>query len=203
MSLFGKLGRGALGFATGGLSELGYNWNDLNRRGSAGPGIQQKPITAADVGLVGDLEGPLKGAGAGATENLESALGRVRGRFRAGQARSGRGVGATGDYFDQTLNQAGTMGQRGIEDRLYGALGGASYQDVLGSREHERNMALANEIAAINSPTILEQIFGGAGTAGKTGLQFKGLYDALGSKRRKPSYIGDYAPTLPEIDYGF
>lgn len=180
----------ALGAALGGVGlglPLAHFWGDLNKRGKATPYQKTPPIGASDVGLLEELRNPLAEINKKRQAGLQGSLGRLGTRETASSRASGR---VSGEYIPQELEIAGKRASRGIEDTLGGALGGASYDELLKQKEHEQNLALANEIGALSAPTLLEQILGGLSGGGKAGAQFYGLYNALGTqpKRRNTQF---------------
>lgn len=185
-----KFAAGAgLGGGLGGL--VGGFWGDLNKRKSA-PGYQpQKPITASDISLLSELKAPISAINKKRQSSLTSRVGGVSDEARASMA--GRGV-AQSDYIPQEIGRASAMESRGIEDALLGALGGASYDEAKKQREHEQNLALAEEIGALSAPTLLQEILGGLGGGAKTGFQFSQLYDALNKNKPGMEYAGYSGP---------
>jgi hypothetical protein len=121
-------------------------------------------LTAGDIKLADPLKDPLSGVGAKRQMSLEEMLGRVSKRNRAGQIASGRPMG---EYTGRELGFAGDISGRGIEDALYGSLGGASYKDVVNEQEHQRKLALARRIGKAMSPSVGQEILGGIGMAGQ------------------------------------
>lgn len=155
----------------------------------------RKPLGAADIGLSDPLKDPL-GKIAGQTQgNLSNALGRIKGQAATSSIASGRPVG---QYQGEAIGRANTLASRGINDALGGTLGGASLKDKQNQIEFENNMALANEIGALNAPNLLQQVLGGVGGAANTGLKFKGLSDALG---KNGSTGSSYQETSPSLNY--
>ena len=133
-------------------------------------------LLASGINLNDALKDPLSDIGRNSSGRLETALGRVKGRFNTGSMVSGR---PQSQYFDEQIGNAETMGQRGIEDALYGVLGGSSYQQQIAERDHARKMALAKKLGSINSPSTLQEVLGGIGLAGQTLPAFMGGANAL------------------------
>lgn len=140
----------------------------------------RKPMMATDVNLLDPLKGPLGDINKKGQSSLSNALASGQNQARTSQIATGR---PEGQYIGETLGRANTMASRGIEDALGGVLGGASLQDLQAQKEFEANMALVNEIAAMNEPTLFQEVLSGIGGGANTGLQFKSLYDALGRGR--------------------
>lgn len=139
-------------------------------------------LLASDVKLADPLKKPLAGIGAQGQSALATALGKLRMQATESNRVSGR---PQGTYQDFALNQAGEQAGRGINDALYGALGGVSYQDLKNQKEYERQMALAKEIGDKMSPSVAEEILGGLTQGVNLASKGKGIYDALGQS--KPS----------------
>lgn len=137
-------------------------------------------LFSGDVKLNKSLLDPINKIGQKSRASLEGALGRVQGRNRAGQEASGR---TQGEYTGQELGRASTMANRGVEDTLAGALGGASYDELMAEQEHQRNLALANEIGKSSKPGLLEEVLGGIGATAPLLLTGSSLY----KNRRKPT----------------
>lgn len=150
----------------------------------------RKPLMAGDVKLLDPLKAPLGGINQQGQNSLADALGKSKAQARTSQIVSGR---PKGQYIGEVLGRANTMASRGIEDAVAGTLGGASLKDLQNEQEFQRNMALAQELGDLNSPSVWQEILSGLGGGAGTALQFKGLYDAL-NRNRAPSdnYIGSY-----------
>lgn len=155
---------------------------------------------AGDVKLIEGLKQPLGGYATAAKGSLQDALGRISSRSKQSQEASGR---VTGEYTGQQLDQAGVMGERGIEDALGGVIGNASYTDALNQKKFEQDMMLAKRIGSLNRPSTLTQVIQGLGGAVDTGVQAKGLYDALNrpSGTSGPSYGSSLRLTNPSQGY--
>lgn len=187
MSLLGDIG-GTLGGGIGG-GLLAHYWDKLNSNGyNPPPRAPQKPLLASDVKLADPLKAPLGQINAGGQKSLADALGTLDTGARTSAKASGRVMGG---YTGQALGRANTAASRGIEDRVGGVLGGASLQDTQNEREFQANMALANELGGLMSPTMLQEILGGLGGAAQTGGQFASLYNALGK--------GSGAKNIPRV----
>lgn len=145
-------------------------------------------MTAGDVKLADPLKETYSGIGAKRQASLEEMLGRVKSRNRASQIASGRPMGS---YTAPTLDFAGTSAGRGVEDALYGSLGGASYKDVINDQEHQRKIALAKRIGSLMSPSLAQQILGGIGMAGQVAPALIGA-----GKSIYGSFQGSQNPTV-------
>lgn len=136
-------------------------------------------LFAGDIKLTDALKDPLKKTAKVGQDRLSSALGRVNDRFAAGASASGRPVG---EYAPAEIGRAGELASRGIDDRLLGVLGQGSYGDYKGQRDFDRQMALAEEIGGLLSPSLAQEIFSGIGSAAQLGGQAYGLSKALGGR---------------------
>ncbi|MCI0562723.1 MAG: hypothetical protein MN733_29940 [Nitrososphaera sp.] len=145
------------------------------------------PLVAGGVKLLRDLKDPLTGISAKRRGSLESELGRLTGRARAGQIATGR---PQGEFIGQELGRAGDLGSRRIDDALLGILGEGSLRDFRSEQDFQRNAALAEEIGAALAPSLLQQITSGLGGLGQAGLQGAGLFQAL---RRRPRTSGRFS----------
>jgi hypothetical protein len=208
MSLWGDIAGTALGGVGGGV--LAHYWDDLNKHGGGSRGVPSRPLlTAGDVKLVDPLKDPLSGINKKSQGSLQSALGRIQAQSLASGRASGRGKSS---YIPQELNRASTIGSRGIEDTLYGSLGSVSLKDTLAALEHQRNLALVNEIGDNMSPSLLQEILGGLGAAGQAGANVSGIYNSLGKRgasggphsygSSRASNFGLNYPQIPDFGYG-
>jgi hypothetical protein len=156
-------------------------------------------LVAGNVKLLEGLKKPLGAVADKAKGNLAEALGRVQLRSRVSQEVSGRPIGG---YAEEEIGRANDMAGRGVDDALYGILGSGSFDDYRAEQDFQRQKALAERIGDMMSPSTFSQVVGGLSGVAKTGLQAKGLYDALGSvraPRSTPSYASplNYEP----LDY--
>lgn len=121
-------------------------------------------MTGGNVKLSEQLRDPIAGIASKRKASLESTLGRVQARSRAGQEATGRPMG---EYTAQELGRAGDLSSRGVEDTLLGVIGGSSYKDVINQQEHERKMDLARRIGRAYNPKMGQEILQGIGLAGQ------------------------------------
>lgn len=149
-------------------------------------------LLAGDIQLTEALKDPLSSIGRKATSRLEDVMGRVRNRFSQGASVMGR---PQGEYAGQEFSRAGTMAQRGLDDRLLGLLGEGSRKNKIADRDHQRKMALAKLTGGMNKPSTLEEIMGGIGLAGQTLPAFMGAGKSLAGR-----FGGGGNVSLPSFD---
>jgi hypothetical protein len=133
-------------------------------------------LFAGDVKLNDSIRGPLSSINKKAQGGLEAALGRIGSRQKASSVASGR---VEGTYAPAELARGGAQASSGIEDALLGALGNTSYDEMTKDHDQEQNLALANEIARLNAPSVLEQVLSGLGGGAKAAGGFASLYKSL------------------------
>lgn len=142
-------------------------------------------LDASGVKLIDQLRQPIQKANRQAQDPLQAALGRLSSRQTASNKASGR---VLGEYAPAELSRAGSRASTGIEDVLSGALAGGSYDEVLKQQEHERSLALAQEIGDLSAPSVLEQVLAGLGGGGRAGAQFYQLYNQFPRKKSDTNY---------------
>lgn len=142
------------------------------------------PITAKDVRLIDPLKKTVGGYAQAGQSSLADALGKINNQITASQIASGR---QPGQYTGQALTRADILASRGINDTAAGVLGQTSLKDTQNEQAFQDNMALAREIGALNSPSLIQEILGAVnGTADAAG-KAKALYDAIGSRNQNYS----------------
>jgi len=99
--------------------------------------------------------------------SLQSALGRIGQRATTSAAASGR---TAGEYAPRELETAGTMGERGISDALYGVLGAGSLKEAQAEKEHQASLALARAIGSKAAPNLAATLLSSLGGVGQTAL---------------------------------
>lgn len=188
MGLFsGKnLLRGGLGFATGGLSEVG---RALNQKPGAGPGYQMKPL-ADPSQLKPDqtLVDALGGIGEKQQNNLNNIFSKAR--TTATQDNAARSVGhdtTASPYIENRLATGQTQASSGLRGSLEGILGNTAYEDFQGQQGFDADAALAAEIGRLNKPSTLEEILGGLSGAAGAGGQLYGALGKRGGSSQKPA----------------
>lgn len=175
MGLFSDIGRGALGWSTGGLSEIAR----LNSHSGGGSQpYQMKPLAdpntiMTDPSLAKALGAPMKKG--------QNDIGSVYDRIRTGFKADSKARGVTeGSYAPGRINTAQDLSEQDLTNRLQAVLGDTAYKDFQGDRGYSQQEGLAREIASLNSPSTLEEILGGLGGAAGVG---GGLYAALGNRK--------------------
>lgn len=146
---------------------------------------------ASGVKLNDSLKAPVRAIGSRAKSGLEDALSRIQTRSTEGQVVSGR---PQGGYAASEIGRAGEVSGRELEDSLYGALATGAYKDRISQKKFDQDMALAEEIGAINAPSAFDQVVGGIGNLVGAAGKFKGLYDALGSSKAPAASGGGSLP---------
>lgn len=129
-------------------------------------GVKADPILQSALGEVGKKP----------QNDLRTVFDRARTGFAAD--RNARGVRGS-DYFDQQINQAQDLSERGLQGNLESVLGNTTYGNFKTQRGYDENEALAREIAELNKPSTLEEVLMGLGGGAKMGGS---LYSALGSR---------------------
>lgn len=113
-----------------------------------------------------------------------------------------RGV-KPGSYATSRLGSALGLSQQGLQTGLEGALGDAAYTNFKADRGYNENMALAQQIGALNKPKTLEEVLGALGLAGKVGGAAYGAYTS--TPRPGQSYgsnsltLGPYSGYQPNM----
>lgn len=203
MSFLDDLGRGALGWSTGGLSE---GVRLLNKKGNAVPGAPPPtpPLTAAGVAISPALTKAIGGIGTDAYGKIGSNYDAAKARTGADAAARGMSVGgstAPGSYAGQRYAAGQGMDEENLEAALGGGLANTSYNDALQEREYNQNLGLAEEAGALNKPNLLDQIFQGIGSVGKPAATYAGMSRGKRSLTSAPatasfdagSYPGSYS----------
>ena len=144
-------------------------------------------LFASGVQLPSDLSQSIGGVGIKTYNQIGSNYDAARKKLAAdasARGLSGTQAVAPGSYADQRLNASKGLDVGNLEASLGGGLGNTAYQNALGERGYNQDMALTNEIADLNKPSMLEQVLGGAGAAGGGLAQLAG---ALRSGKKKSS----------------
>lgn len=90
-----------------------------------------------------------------------------------------RGVRPGGSYAGDRLGSALGLSQQGLKTGLEGILGSTAYEDYGNERGYNENVALANQIGALNKPNTLEEVLGALGLAGRVGGAVYGAYNSV------------------------
>ena len=172
-NFWGDVAGTVLGGVGGGL--LADQWGNLTKTPNV-PGINpnKKPMTASDVALPQDLSGILGTVGAGRTAGINNIYNQAKQRQTAENAALGRRPGAN-SYGPQRLGVQQGIDQGNLEASLGGILGNTGYQNTLAERDYGQQRQLAEEAAALNKPSLLDEIFQGIGAVGKTGATYYGM----------------------------
>lgn len=200
MSLFGDIGRGvaAVGAApwTGGASLALFP--GINKRGStSAPGwARHKPTTAKEIAIAPALAEALGGfAPAG-----KKAIAGNYGDLSAGLAADAPARGLRADansYAPSRLATQQGLDVGSLESALGGVAGNAAYGDFQGQNEYDQNLSLANEIAALNKKSPLEEALEALGAIGPTAATFAGMKKS----KAPPSRTSYQASMAPDYSY--
>ena len=150
-------------------------------------------LGAGDVKLLEDygVRSSLKKANKGSQDLLEQALQRIGDRQTASSKASGR---VRGQYAQQELGLAGDRASLGIEDQLAGLLAGGSYDELNKQKEHEQNLALAEEVGRLNKGGSTQELLAALGAAGQLGGTAYGIYNG---RQRDTSRVPNANGSLP------
>lgn len=188
MGLFNNIGRGALGWSTGGLSELGrkdpFGMGGGNRNSSPTP---WKPITAKGTSISPDLAAALGGAGAVASTKIRSNYADANKKQAMGAKALGKRTGSN-SYGAERMATTQGLDQGNLEAALGGQLGSTAYENALQDRDYDQNLGLVDQIAALNRPDMLEQIFSGIGAVGTPVADYMGMKSGQ-AKSKKNSLL--------------
>lgn len=146
-------------------------------------------LTGGDVKLTDQLKPILGSYNQNAQGSLSDALGRITNQAKTSARASGR---VQGQYQPLALNRANSMASQGITNSLGSVLGGVSLKDIQNQKLFEQQMALANEIGDLNSPSTLQEVLAGLGGGADLALRGKGIYDALSRRSPADNYVGSY-----------
>lgn len=128
---------------------------------------------AGGVKMPQDLTDALSGIGAGGTAGINNIYSQAKQR----QAQEGalKVPGNANSYGPQRMGVQQGLDQGGLEAALGGVLGDTGYKDTLQEREFGQNKQLAEETAALNKPSLLQEILQGIGGVGKTAGTYYGM----------------------------
>ena len=203
MGLLNNIGRGAVGWSTGGLSELGRKDPFGMGGGGSGPSgpMYTPPITAQNVKIPADLTAALGGIGTAAYNNIGSNYGVAKKKLAGDASTLGMNPNVTGpnSYAASRLGTGQNLDTGNLASVLGSGLGETGYQDTLSQRDFSQKNQLAEEIARLNKPDLLQQILGGVGQVGGTAAQ---IYGAYGKNAKSPyTQSASYQPPS-YYDYG-
>jgi hypothetical protein len=173
----------AIGTALGGVGGgiLANNWGKLTGRGSNPQPSQPPPLLkASGVALpMGALADTFSNIGSGAMGAINSNYANLKGR--TAQDSNVRGTGQNSYAANRYGVQQG-LDTGNLEATLGGGLGDTAYKDVLSQRGYNQQSDLANQIAQLNKPSLLDQIFKGVGAIGKPVAAYAGAggFDSSG-----------------------
>lgn len=182
----GFLGRG---IGTALLGPAGYvignQFDQEGKGGSSGP-APWNPITAQNTTISPDLAKTLGTVGTSAAGAIGANYAGAKSKLASDAA--ARGMSATkavapNSYAGSRLATTQGLDQGNLESALGGQLASTAYQDKLQQRDYGQQLSLAQQIADLNRPSTLQQIFQGIGAAGKTGAAYAGAAGGRGGSR--------------------
>lgn len=198
MGFLDNVGRGALGWSTGGLSELGRKdpFGLGSSGGVAGP-APWNPLTAKNTNISPDLKATLGGIGTDAYNTIGSNYGAAGDQMAKEAAVRGQPPPSAGSYGTQRLAATKALDTGNLESAIGGQMGSTAYNNALKNREYGQNLTLADQIAALNRPSTLQQIFQGIGSVGKPLATYAGMGGFSRGGGGSPSAPG---PAFPQGD---
>lgn len=131
-------------------------------------------LYASDVKVPQDLTSSLSGIGNQGTAGINSIYSGLKQRQAQEGMVRGQRPGAN-SYGPQRLGIQKGLDQGSLEAALGGVLGDTGYQNTLAERDYNQQRQLAEEAAALNKPSLLEQIFQGIGAIGKPVATYAGM----------------------------
>lgn len=142
-------------------------------------------LFAGDVTIPNDLTQTMSGIGTNATNAIKSNYSRLKGRQQAESTVRGMPVNGN-SYAPERMGVQQGLDIGALGSSLSGSLGDTAYKDTLAQREYGQNLDLADQIASLNKPSTLQEIFSGIGSVGKTGAAYYGM-KGRGGKSTKSS----------------
>jgi hypothetical protein len=175
MGFLDDVGRGAVGFSTGGFSELGRkNPFGLGSSPDSTNPAPWNPLTAKNINISPDLKATLGGIGTSAYNNIGANYGGAATKMAGDTAARGLAPGSN-SYGAERLGATKALDTGNLESALGGQMGQTAYSNALANRDYGQQMTLADQIAALNRPSTLSQIFSGIGAVGKPVAQYAGM----------------------------
>lgn len=191
----GFLGRG---IGTALLGPAGYvignQFDQENGGGASGP-APWNPITAKNTTISPALAATMGSIGTTAYKNIGSNYAGAKTKLAndaTARGMSGSKATAPNSYAGQRLATTQGLDTGNLESALGGQIGSTAYQDTLQNRDYQQQSSLAQQIADLNRPSKLQQIFQGIGAVGKPVATYAGMAGRSGSG--SPSY-GYSAPS--------
>lgn len=179
MSFFGNAFKHPGWYAGGPLPGLAMNNFGQPESNVPGP-APWNPITAKNTAIPAGLLAAFGNVGAKAKENIGGNYDALAKRNQAEAGARGLGAGSN-SYAAERLPAQQALDIGGLESALGGDVGRLAYENRLQERDYGQNLSLADEIAALNRPSTLEEIFGGAGAVGKPVATYYGMRGRGGS----------------------
>lgn len=171
-------------YGTGGIGGglLYDNWDALTGHPSVPGWTPKKPKTAGDIGISSGLTDAFGNVGTTAQTNIGDQYGSLKQRYSSDARGIPQGTQSLGpnSYGGQRFATQQGLDVGNLHAALGGQIGNASYQDALNQRDYEQRRQLAEETAALNKPSLLEEMFKGVGAVGKTAGAAYGMYGGGG-----------------------
>jgi hypothetical protein len=195
MGLLNNIGRGASAWATAGLSELGRK-DPFGLGGGTGvPGAPPRPpLTAAGIQIPSDLTAAFGNIGQNAQQGIQSNYTNLN-QQRVGEAGALGRPAASNSYTPQRMGVQQGLDVGNLEGALGGVEGNTAYENAIQNRGYNQNLSLAQETAALNKPSLLDQIFQGVGAVGRPMATYAGM------KGRGGGSGTSSAPTVASFPY--
>lgn len=150
-------------------------------------------LLPSNVTIPKDLSGAMGSIGTDAYSNIGSNYADAKKKLmQDGQVRGQRGASVAGpnSYAGDRLSTAQGLDIGDLQSVLGGGLGSTAYKDVLSQRDYNQKIQLANEAAALNKPSTLEQIMRGIGSIGGPIAKYYGARGNRSSSINDPDYGG-------------
>jgi hypothetical protein len=139
--------------------------------------INRPPMQASGVGVPSDLSGAISGAGTNAYNAIGAGYNNARQKMVSDARARGLppGAGGPNSYGGNQASTYQNLDTGNLAAALGGGLGNTAYQNSLQSRQFQQNEDLAQQVAALNRPDLLQQILGGLAGVGKTAATYYGM----------------------------
>lgn len=162
---------------------IGNQFDQENGGGASGP-APWNPITAKNTTISPDLAATMGTIGTTAYNNIGSNYAGAKTKLANDAA--ARGMSATravapNSYAGQRLGTTQGLDVGNLESSIGGQIGSTAYQNALQNRDYQQQSSLAQQIADLNRPSKLQQIFQGIGAVGKPVATYAGMAGRGGS----------------------
>lgn len=160
-------------------------------------------LYASGVQIPTDLSGIISGPGSpgyNAYNTIGSNYAAAKNKLMGDAAARGMnpaGVVSPDSYGGQRMAAVQGLDVGNLESALGGGLGNTAYQNTLAQRDFGQQSQLAQEIARLNKPDLLQQILGGIGSVGGTAAQIYGAWGKNAGSRNGAMNYGGGSGVLP------